>query len=139
MTETINDRIEMLINEHCNGSKAAFARSIGFGPTGLSSYLGKKRRSSPSIDICLKIIDKYKVDPLWLLTGEESKSKVIHTEGDYSPASQGGDISVVVGDSSLSDKVKLLEDLVQAKDEHIKDLRAQIEELRLCKKRVKNV
>ena len=34
MTETINDRIETLINDRFDGNKAAFAKSIGLPPTG---------------------------------------------------------------------------------------------------------
>lgn len=49
--ETINDRIEMLVNERFNGNKAAFAAALGMGPTIMSSYLGGKRRSKPSVDM----------------------------------------------------------------------------------------
>lgn len=40
--ETINDRMEMLVNQRFNGNKAAFAKTIGLPPTGLSNYLGDK-------------------------------------------------------------------------------------------------
>lgn len=72
MEETINDRIEMLINRQFNGNKAAFAKSIGLAPTGLSNYLSKQRRSKPSIDIVTRIIKAHDVDPRWLLIGEET-------------------------------------------------------------------
>jgi hypothetical protein len=71
MNETINDRIEMLINEHCDGNKAAFAKSIGLPPTGLSNYLGKQRRSKPSIDMIANIIQVFDVDARWLILGEK--------------------------------------------------------------------
>lgn len=54
MAETINDRIEMLVNERFDGNKAAFAKSIGLPPTGMSSYLSKQRRSKPSVDMVTK-------------------------------------------------------------------------------------
>lgn len=76
--ETINDRIEQLINDKFDGNKAAFAKSIGFPPTGLSNYLGNKRRSKPSVDMVTKIITKLKVDPYWLLTGTEKYSNSVH-------------------------------------------------------------
>ncbi len=79
MSETINDRIEMLINDRFDGNKAAFAKSIGLPPTGLSNYLGKQRRSKPSVDMITKIITTLNVDALWLLTGQESP-KVEHYE-----------------------------------------------------------
>ena len=67
--ETINDRIEQLIESRFDGNKAAFAKSIGLPPTGLSNYLGKQRRSKPSVDMVTKIITTFDVDATWLLTG----------------------------------------------------------------------
>lgn len=42
--ETINDRIEAIVNKQFNGNKAAFAAALGMGPTIMSSYLGEKHR-----------------------------------------------------------------------------------------------
>jgi transcriptional regulator with XRE-family HTH domain len=74
MIETINDRMEMLINERFNGNKAAFAKSIGLPPTGLSNYLGKQRRSKPSVDMIAKIIQVLGVDANWLILGEQREA-----------------------------------------------------------------
>ena len=60
--ETINDRMELIINERFDGNKAAFAKKIGLPPTGLSSYLGKQRRSKPSVDMVAKIVIELGVD-----------------------------------------------------------------------------
>jgi len=68
MAGTINDRIESLINSRFEGNKAAFAKSIGLPPTGLSNYLGTQRRSKPSVDMITKIITVHDVDARWLLT-----------------------------------------------------------------------
>lgn len=130
MAETINDRIEMLIDDRFDGNKAAFAKSIGLPPTGLSNYLGKQRRSKPSVDMVTKIVVKLDVDARWLLTGEESPKKEVHTEGDYSPASETGDVSVIVGDAVLAERVKLLQQLIEEKDERIAELKERIEELK---------
>lgn len=130
MTETINDRIEMLINDRFDGNKAAFAKSIGLPPTGLSNYLGKQRRSKPSVDMVTKIIVTLDVDARWLLTGEETPKKDVHTEGDFSPASDSGDISVIVGDAVLAERVKHLQQLVAEKNERIADLKERIDELK---------
>lgn len=130
MTETINDRIEMLIDDRFDGNKAAFAKSIGLPPTGLSNYLGKQRRSKPSVDMVTKIVVKLDVDARWLLTGEESPKKEVHTEGDYSPASDSGDISVLVGDAVLAERVRLLEKIIAEKEERISDLKERISDLR---------
>ena len=69
MEETINDRIEMLVNERFDGNKAAFAKSIGLPATGLSNYLSIQRRSKPSVDMIAKIITTLDVDAHWLITG----------------------------------------------------------------------
>lgn len=130
MAETINDRIEMLVNERFDGNKAAFAKSIGLPPTGMSSYLSKQRRSKPSVDMVTKIVVTLDVDARWLLTGEESPKKEVHTEGDYSPASDSGDISVLVGDAVLAERVRLLEKIIAEKEERISDLKERISDLR---------
>lgn len=130
MSETINDRIETLINDRFDGNKAAFAKSIGLPPTGLSNYLGKQRRSKPSVDMVTKIVVTLDVDARWLLTGEETPRTEVHTEGDYSPASDSGDVSVIVGDAVLAERVKLLQQLIVEKDERIAELKERIEELK---------
>lgn len=68
--ETINDRMEMVVNEQFDGNKAAFAKAIAVEPATLSSYLGKQRRSKPSVDMVSKIVLRLGVDARWLLTGE---------------------------------------------------------------------
>ena len=122
--------MEMLINDRFDGNKAAFAKSIGLPPTGLSNYLGKQRRSKPSVDMVTKIIVTLDVDARWLLTGEETPKKEVHTEGDYSPSSDSGDISVIVGDAVLAERVKHLQQLVAEKNERIADLKERIDELK---------
>ena len=54
--ETINDRMEMLVNERFNGNKAAFAKAIGTERATLSNYIGSVRRSKPSVDMVAKIV-----------------------------------------------------------------------------------
>lgn len=83
--ETINDRLEQLINSQFDGNKAAFAKSIDLPPTGLSNYLGQKRRSKPPVDMITKIITRLHVDPIWLLTGEEPKPAEPQTPAPATP------------------------------------------------------
>ena len=52
--ETINDRLQWIVNEKFDGNKAAFAKAIGIVPTSISNYLGKQRASKPSVDMMLK-------------------------------------------------------------------------------------
>lgn len=47
---------------------------------------------------------------------DDASNIAIKTEGDYSPASRDGDISVVVGDSVLAERVKSLEALLAEKE-----------------------
>lgn len=54
----------------------------------------------------------------------------VRTEGDYSPASGSGNVSVVVGDAILTERVKLLQQLIVEKDERIAELKERIEELK---------
>lgn len=130
MTETINDRIETLINDRFDGNKAAFAKSIGLPPTGLSNYLGKQRRSKPSVDMVTKIIVTLNVDARWLLTGEEPSHNIVHSDEDSSSASNCGDMPGVVGDAVLAERVKLLQQLIDEKDERINELKERISELK---------
>lgn len=120
--ETINDRMEMIVNERFKGNKAAFAKTIGLQPTGLSNYLGNKRRSKPSVDMVARIVLSLNVDARWLLTGEAEASKPtknsVSTRGDYSPASIHGNAEVVsTGEVAiLEERVKSLKALLAEKE-----------------------
>lgn len=137
--ETINDRIEMLVNERFMGNKAAFAKTIGLQPTGLSNYLGNKRRSKPSVDMIAKIVLALNVDARWLITGESEHIKInnhIETNGDHSPASINGSISQDGNDDNmevLRQNNKNLEALISEKDEQIKVLKDYIDFLKSTK------
>lgn len=61
---------------------------------------------------------------------DEAPKAVVHTEGDYSPASKNGDVSVIVGDAVLVERVKSLEALLAEKDARIEELKERIEELK---------
>lgn len=58
------------------------------------------------------------------------EQRQVHTEGDYSPASDSGDVSVMVGDAVLAERVRLLQQLMKEKDERITELKDRIEELK---------
>lgn len=119
--ETINDRMEMLVNERFNGNKAAFAKAMGWPPTIMSTYLGNKRRSKLNVDMVSDIVVKLDVDARWLLTGEESKqiNNHVETSGNYSPASVHGDVSVGT-EALLTERIKHLEDVLSEQERLIK-------------------
>ena len=122
--ETINDRMEMLVNERFDGNKAAFAKAIGLPPTGLSNYLGSKRRSKPSVDMVTKIVTNLDVD--WLLTGEKSRTNQLSIEGHHNQVNgvgaqgniNGGTVDVAV----LEERIKAMQQLLQEKERTIKIL-----------------
>lgn len=129
--KTINDRIEMLVDERFNGNKAAFAKSIGLLPTGLSNYLGNKRRSKPSVDMVTKIVVALNVDARWLLTGEGSEMPSNVSVGENSDGnvaigshnSVGNVTTHAGGDTAvLQERVKMLEKLLEEKERLIKVL-----------------
>lgn len=61
---------------------------------------------------------------------EDEQIKIIHTEGDFSPASESGDVSVSMGEAVLSERIKSLEALIAEKNERIAELKERIEELK---------
>ena len=95
--ETINDRLQWIVNEKFDGNKAAFAKAIGIVPTSISNYLGKQRASKPSV--------------------ETAKVEQVLTHGDFSPASIHGDaVNGNMDIAVLQEKVKHLEELLAEKE-----------------------
>jgi transcriptional regulator with XRE-family HTH domain len=133
--ETINDRMEMLVNERFNGNKAAFAKSINMSPTSISSYLGNKRRSKPSVDMVAKIVLTLDVDAKWLLTGEETQQQNMNTnmrgnvtDSNVAIGSHNSVGNVSVGtDAVLAERIKALEALLAEKERLIKVYEKMVE------------
>lgn len=79
------------------------------------------RTNSTKIDTLEKIAKALNVSVIEFFD-EEQKAKV-HTEGDFSPASDSGNVSVIVGsDAVLKERVKSLEALVAEKERLIQVL-----------------
>lgn len=133
--ETVNDRMEMLVNERFNGNKAAFAKSIDMSPTSISSYLGNKRRSKPSVDMVAKIVLTLDVDAKWLLTGEETQQQNMNTnmrgnvtDSNVAIGSHNSVGNVSVGtDAVLAERIKALEALLAEKERLIKVYEKMVE------------
>ena len=126
--ETINDRMEMLVNQRFNGNKAAFAKAIGTERATLSNYIGSVRRSKPSVDMVAKIVTALDVDARWLLCGEgaSTTNAKVETNGDFSPASVHGNVSVE-SDAVLAERIKSLEALLAEKERLIKVYERMVE------------
>lgn len=125
--ETINDRMEMLVNEHFDGNKAAFAKAIGLSPTGLSNYLGSKRRSKPSVDMVTKIVTNLNVDAYWLLTGKKSQLTQLSIEGHHNQVNGEGAQGNINGGTTvdvavLKEQIKSMQQLLEEKERTIKIL-----------------
>lgn len=131
--ETINDRMEQIVNQRFNGNKAAFAKSIGLQPTGLSNYLGNKRRSKPSIEMIASIIKDLDVDPYWLILGEKRSpsSPSVSLSGDHNQVNGHGASGNINGASAeiaaLKERNDSLERIIESKDAIIDTLRHQSE------------
>ena len=130
--ETVNDRIESIVNSLFGGKKATFANAIGMDRFAIGNYLGPKKRSKPSVDVLSKIVQELNVDAYWLLTGEGEMMKdeaaeqsivvgdITHVEGPVS-VSQSTTKPEPADSAVLRARLTAAEDLVQA-------LRAQLSE-----------
>lgn len=124
--ETINDRMEMLVNEHFNGNKAGFAKAIGIEPSTMSSYIGNKRRSKPSVDMVTKIVTKLNVDAYWLLTGEKREQDNVSVNGSHNQVNgdgaQGNINGAGIDVAVLEERIKAMQALLEEKERTIKIL-----------------
>ena len=134
--ETINDRMEMLVNQRFNGNKAAFAKAIGTERATLSNYIGSVRRSKPSVDLVTKIVVALNVDARWLLTGEETpQQQGVNTningnvkDSNVAIGSNNSVGNVSVGtDAVLEERVRYLEALLAEKERLIKVYEKMVE------------
>jgi len=68
----ISERIRHLIDEEDGGNVSAAARRLGCPQRTLAKiYAGET--SNPGSDLLQLIVERYPVDPAWLLTGVESR------------------------------------------------------------------
>lgn len=77
----IDNRLELLIDTYCKGSKAEFAKRVGVAPSLVTNVTGI-RKGAPSFEFLAKIAAAFpQINCRWLLTGEgdmaqnESKNK----------------------------------------------------------------
>jgi len=120
--ETINDRLQIIVNDKFDGNKAAFAKAIGIAPTSISNYIGRQRASKPSSDMLAKIVNSLNVDAMWLLTGRETKEEVKAIATGKKPIAAIQSV-VTVGESAvLQERIKSLERLLEEKERTIQIL-----------------
>lgn len=104
---------------------ADVARKLGVSPQSLDQTLAAADIKTGFIE---RLAAAYGVSASIFF--EDEQITIIHTEGDYSPASESGDVSVSMGDAVLSERIKYLEALIAEKNERIAELKDRIEELK---------
>lgn len=119
--ETINDRLEIIINDLFDGKKTVFGAAMGLkNPNSITSYLRdekdkNKKLSKPGFDLLANIVSRLNVDAKWLLTGEETPKNEIQNIGNNSSAAIQG---VAINNSSeillLKEKIAFLEARIDA-------------------------
>lgn len=107
-------------------SKTEFGRRIGIPQQNVNRILEKDTIDTGKL---VQISEALKFN-FFSLYCEEVPKVEVKTEGDYSPASDEGDVTVIVGDAVLAERVKLLQQLIEEKDERINELKERIEELK---------
>ena len=138
--KTINDRMEILVKQRFDGNKAQFAKAIGLTPTSISSYLGNKRRSKPSVDMVAKIVQVLHISADWLISGTGEMSADNQQHHNVYVNSDGAHlVQVANGDNNnqeispeelkreneaLKKDIGNLEQRIAEKDEEIKFLRS---------------
>lgn len=106
------------------GGIKGLAESVGMTEQNLHRCVRENRIQAQDLE---KISTQLKVSIVEFF--DETVSSV-HTEGNYSPASSHGNVSMSVGDTILSEKVKHLEEMLKEKNERIQELKERIEELK---------
>ena len=118
----LGKEIEARINE-LKISKVEFARRIGTSKQNVARILEKRTMDTASLAKYSEALD-YNFFDLF------ATPSAIHTEGDFSPASESGDVSVVVGDALMAERVRSLEALLAEKNARIDELKERIDELK---------
>lgn len=128
---SIKERIYQLINfKHI--SVLSLEKSCGLS----NGYL--RNTKSISAENCAKILTKFPdISSDWLMLGQGEiqrtgflQTRTVSTTGDYSPASDSGNATVVMGDAVLAERVKMLQQLIEEKNERISELKERIGELK---------
>ena len=68
--------------------------------------------------------------PIAYFLNDSALGNEITTSGDFSPASDSGDITMNVGDPILAERLKAMEAIIKEKDDRIGDLQDRISDLR---------
>lgn len=106
-------------------TKASICRLTGLTRTTLDAILSGNDFKVSNLEKICQALNK----PVSYFFDETSKID-IHTEGDLSPAFTAGDVSYVVGDAVLAERIKHLEAHIVEKDKLIDEKNARIDDLK---------
>ncbi|HJC17116.1 MAG TPA: helix-turn-helix domain containing protein [Candidatus Alistipes stercorigallinarum] len=132
MSETIHDRIGLLVQEYGNGKNTVLADKLGVSEGNIRGYA---KSVIPKADFLEKVVRTLDVNAMWLLTGIGGM-KVSNTDV--------GTPILVSGNEQLKDIFAQLDVVVQKKDKQILEMAEEIGRLReridnLTKRRGENV
>lgn len=132
MSETIHDRIGLLVQEYGNGKNTVLADKLGVSEGNIRGYA---KSVIPKADFLEKVVRTLDVNAMWLLTGI-GDMKVSNTDV--------GTPILVSGNEQLKDIFAQLDVVVQKKDKQILEMAEEIGRLReridnLTKRRGENV
>jgi excisionase family DNA binding protein len=148
--ETINQRIERLIEHFCHGNKSAFAKSVGITSQSLGEIVGG-RQSAPSFAALQKIAVAYpSVSVHWLVMGDggmlemtddglaqELEEHADEIEAELAKQLKKGELSASIADSTASSLWQLKEAEEEARIELTQSLGSVLEVKRIRYKKEK--
>ena len=113
-------------------TKAKLIKATGISRPALDSILSGNDFKVSNLEKIVRALD-VKIGFLFDEIDDVQPSKILQTEGDYSPASDSGDVSVIVGDAVLAEQIRSLKALMAEKDARIIELKERIDELKTNK------
>ena len=108
-------------------TKALVIKRTGMSRTTLDAILDGKDFKVSNLE---KIAAALNVNVGYFFEDDGVVIEDYHTEGDFSPATKDGNVSVVVGDTVLSERIKSLEASNTEKDARIEELNERIADLK---------
>ena len=114
-------------------TKAKLIKATGISRPALDSILSGNDFKVSNLEKIVRALD-IKIGFLFDEVDDVQPARILQTEGDYSPASDSGDVSVVVGDAVLAEQIRSLKALMAEKDARIRELKERIDELKTKKK-----
>ena len=110
--QSVNQRLNLIVNTFEKGKKAAFARKVGISPQGAQELLAG-RKGDPSFKVLLKILESYpQVRTEWLVLGNGE----MFTEPPYEDIKDG-----IVGEPGYWERIKGEDDVLYVTPKELED------------------